>query len=70
MESAIVIKETGSELTEQGVQGIPAEWAQLPLDVLGLHGIKGDEFWAVTKNFYVITAITISAICYGGDSIV
>ena len=55
MESAIVIKETGSELTAQGVQGIPAEWAQLPLDVLGLHGIKGDEFWAVTKNFYVIT---------------
>ena len=55
MESAIVIKETGSELVEQGVQGIPTEWAQLPLDVLGLHGIKGDEFWAVTKNFYVIT---------------
>tara|TARA_B100001057_G_scaffold444223_1_gene480993 strand:+ start:663 stop:1640 length:978 start_codon:yes stop_codon:yes gene_type:complete len=55
MESAIVIKETGSELMEQGVKGIPAAWAQLPLDVLGLHGIKGDEFWAVTKNFYVIT---------------
>ena len=55
MESAIVIEETGSELVEKGVRGIPAAWAQLPLDVLGLHGIKGDEFWAVTKNFYVIT---------------
>jgi membrane-bound lytic murein transglycosylase B len=25
------------------------------LDVLGLHGAGGDEYWAVTKNFYVIT---------------
>ncbi|MBU24656.1 MAG: lytic murein transglycosylase B [Gammaproteobacteria bacterium] len=55
MESAIVIKETGSELTAKGVKGIPPEWAQLPLDVLGLHGTEGDEYWAVTKNFYVIT---------------
>ncbi|HAN81043.1 MAG: lytic murein transglycosylase B [Gammaproteobacteria bacterium] len=55
MESAIVIKETGSELMAKGVQGIPDAWAQLPLDLLGLHGTKGDEFWAVTKNFYVIT---------------
>jgi membrane-bound lytic murein transglycosylase B len=27
----------------------------LPLDVLGLYGAKGEEFWAVTQNFYVIT---------------
>ena len=55
MESRIEVKETGQELTSKGVSGIPANWASLPLDVLGLHGANGDEYWAVTKNFYVIT---------------
>ncbi|MEC8693703.1 MAG: lytic murein transglycosylase B [Pseudomonadota bacterium] len=55
MESRIDVKETGSELTSKGVQQIPDAWSELPLDILGLRGAKGDEYWAVTKNFYVIT---------------
>jgi membrane-bound lytic murein transglycosylase B len=42
-------------LASKGVEGIPDAWSSLPLDVLGLYGAKGEEFWAVTKNFYVIT---------------
>ncbi|MGB0358250.1 MAG: lytic murein transglycosylase B [Litorivicinaceae bacterium] len=55
MESRIDVKETGAELASKGVKGIPDAWSSLPLDVLGLYGAKGEEFWAVTKNFYVIT---------------
>ena len=69
MESAIVIKETGSELAEQGVQGIPTEWAQLPLDVLGLHGIKVS--FGLLQKFLCHHALqSIAALRYGGDSIV
>ena len=55
MESRIDVRETGSELSSKGVQQIPDAWSELPLDILGLHGAKGHEYWAVTKNFYVIT---------------
>jgi len=55
MESRIEVKETGQELISKGVSGVPVNWASLPLDVLGLHGVNGSEYWAVTKNFYVIT---------------
>lgn len=55
MESRITVEHTGSALAEAGVTGVPAAWQNLELDVLGLHGASGDEFWAVTQNFYVIT---------------
>jgi membrane-bound lytic murein transglycosylase B len=55
MESRIDVKETGVELASKGVKGIPDAWSSLPLDVLGLYGAKGVEYWIVTKNFYVIT---------------
>ena len=55
MESRIDVKETGRELTSKGVEGIPSAWSELPLDVLGLYGAEKEEYWVVTKNFYVIT---------------
>ena len=55
MESPVNVNETGQVLTQSGVKGIPSEWSNLPLDILGLYGAKGPEYWAVTKNFYVIT---------------
>lgn len=55
MESRIDVKETGRELTSKGVEGIPSAWSGLPLDILGLYGAEREEYWAVTKNFYVIT---------------
>ena len=55
MEAPVNVNETGQALTQFGVKGIPSDWSKLPLDILGLHGVKGPEYWAVTKNFYVIT---------------
>jgi membrane-bound lytic murein transglycosylase B len=55
MESRITLEHTGKALSDAGVSGVPTAWQQLKLDVLGLHGASGDEYWAVTENFYVIT---------------
>lgn len=55
MEAAVKVERSSAALAALGVQGIPAEWAALPLDVLGLQGAAGDEYWVVTKNLYVIT---------------
>lgn len=55
MEAAVQVERSSESLVALGVQGIPEAWLALPLDVLGLYGINGDEHWVVTKNFYVIT---------------
>lgn len=55
MEARVKVNESGSAFAAKGVEGIPDAWQQLPIDLLGLHGAKADEYWAVTKNFYVIT---------------
>lgn len=55
MEAAVRVDRAAADLQALGVIGIPAEWQDLPLDVLGLQGANGDEYWAVTKNLYVIT---------------
>jgi membrane-bound lytic murein transglycosylase B len=55
MESSIKVEHTGRDLALAGVTGIPTDWANLRLDVLGLEGASGAEYWAVTENFYAIT---------------
>lgn len=55
MEAPIKVEHSGRELALAGVTGIPTEWASLQLDVLGLEGANGAEYWAVTENFYAIT---------------
>ncbi len=55
MESRVKVNEVGSTFMQAGINGIPSDWSNLPLDILGLHGAEGPEYWAVTKNFYVIT---------------
>lgn len=55
LEASIELKYTGQQLSAAGVSGVPAEWQNLSLDVLGLEGAQGIEYWAVTKNFYAIT---------------
>ena len=55
MESRIEIRYNGRDLALAGVTGLPTEWGGWRLDVLGLEGQSGAEYWAVTKNFYAIT---------------
>ena len=55
MESPVSVNKTGLAFTQAGVKGIPSDWSSLLLDILGLHGTNGSEYWAVTNNFYVIT---------------
>ncbi len=55
LERSIKIQHRGDQLIAAGVTGLPTDWVALDLDVLGLDGAQGTEYWAVTKNFYAIT---------------
>jgi len=62
METGVKVTNNIQTLRVAGIKGIPDIWSDLKLDILGLHGSSGPEYWAVTKNFYVITRYNRSSL--------